>query len=357
MKGHIETGAKALGVFLVSAALAAAQVNGLSASPTQSQAANNANYSTQKPAVGPGAVNYVEGNVSLNGRTLNSRSVGEAVLGAGSQLSTQDGYTEVLLTPGAFLRVGNNSDVQMLSSGLANTQVELTRGTALVEVDQLIKGTGLGVNLNGASARIDKKGLYAFNADDGQVRVLDGKTTVENDGRSKTIGKHDQISLTGEQAWKKQSFDEDAVKAQPLYVWSKARSQDMAEANMSFASNSAAYSTAGPGWYWDPYLSAYGFWPIAGSMYSPFGFGFYSPAYFGGFYGGGYYGGGYYGRPGYWHGHGYGYGWRGRPGPARVGGVNARVGGFSRGASGFHGGGVTRGGVGGAIGHGGGGHR
>jgi hypothetical protein len=34
---------------------------------------------------------------------------------------------------------------------------------------------------------------------------------------------------------------------------------------------------AGPGWYWNPYWSMYGFIPGDGIWYSPFGWPFYSP--------------------------------------------------------------------------------
>jgi len=38
------------------------------------------------------------------------------------------GKAEILLTPGAFLRVGGDSAVKMISPGLTNTQVEVQRG-------------------------------------------------------------------------------------------------------------------------------------------------------------------------------------------------------------------------------------
>ncbi|MBV8807880.1 MAG: hypothetical protein JO033_04325 [Acidobacteriaceae bacterium] len=52
----------------------------------------------------------------------------------------------------------------------------------------------------------------------------------------------------------------------------------------------------GPGWYWDPFWSGYAFLPASGFVYSPFGWGFYSPGFVYaaplhyGFYGHRYYG-------------------------------------------------------------------
>src|ERR1700751_3165003 len=88
----------------------------------------------------PGALNYVEGQASMGAQTLSQRSVGSAILQPNEVLTTTPGgKAEILLTPGAFLRVGGNSAVRMISPGLTNTQVEVQRGDAQVEVDQIFK--------------------------------------------------------------------------------------------------------------------------------------------------------------------------------------------------------------------------
>jgi hypothetical protein len=277
----------------------------------------------------PGTVNYTEGQVLFNNRPLQAGA--RVVLQPGQTLATgANGFAEVLLTPGAFLRVGHNSDVRLAASGLAATTVQLDRGAAMLEVDQMIKGTNLAVTLNGATAQITKKGLYNFNADQQAVLVLDGKADVREATGNKTIGKGDELQLASAKPLKSRGFDEKAVKSDSLYVWSEARSQYESQANVSLAQNVAAYGGwYGPGWYWDPYSSFYAYLPADGFLYSPFGWGFYSPAFIG------YYGVpfGYYGRFGGWHG-----AWHGR-----VGGVSARVNGFHghpaagfRGGTGFH---------------------
>ncbi len=369
MKGQTKPGWKAITLLLACAALGAAQVNSLSA-PTAPLQDQNGNYAAHPAAapVGPGAVNYVEGQVLLNGQTLSSGSVGSAALKPGQLLETNNGYVEILLTPGAFLRVGNNSQVRLPSAGLADTSVELVQGSGMLEVDQLIKGTNLTVEMSNTTTQIEKKGLYNFDASQGAIRVLDGKAKVIESTRSQTLGKHDQVLLASDHPLKRRSFDENLVKNEPLYVWSRARSEDESRASLTAASNAGLYAAAGPGWYWDPYMNYYGFWPVAGALYSPFGWGFYSPAYFG-FYGG-YYGGGY--SPGW-----YGHRWTRNSWHGRVGGVNARVGGsrsafhgsrfhgslgrshssgFHGSVGGFHGGGFHSGGFGGGS-HAGGGHR
>src|SRR5579863_7878619 len=73
----------------------------------------------------PGTVNYVEGQASVDNQPLSSTSVGSTQLQAGQTLETQSGgKVEVLLTPGVFLRVDDNSTIKMVKAGLADTEVE-----------------------------------------------------------------------------------------------------------------------------------------------------------------------------------------------------------------------------------------
>src|SRR3954470_7931031 len=83
----------------------------------------------------PGTVNYVEGQVSLNGRKVSSVQNGSATLGANQVLSVDSGKAEILLTPGTFVRVGDGSAVRMVSATLSNPQLEVVRGQAMIEVD------------------------------------------------------------------------------------------------------------------------------------------------------------------------------------------------------------------------------
>jgi hypothetical protein len=105
-------------------------------------------------------------------------AVGSVVLEKDQLLTTQVGKVEVLLTPGVFLRLGENSSVKMVSPDLANTRVELQKGRTLVEVIQIRKENDLRIDQIGASTRILKIGLYDFDADHAQVRVFKGSAEV-----------------------------------------------------------------------------------------------------------------------------------------------------------------------------------
>jgi len=245
-------------------------------------------------------------------------------VGPNGVIATTDGYAEVLLTPGAFLRIGHNSEAQLVSAGLAGVNVELTQGSAMVEAADIVKGTTLDFTVNGVPVQIEKKGLYSFDATDRAIRVLDGKADVQQAERTITLKKGDELALNGEA--KKHDFDRKAEEKQPLYVWSRVRSQDEAQANLHTANLIVAGgSWYGPGWYWDPLWASYAFMPGAGIMYSPFGWGYYSPAFYG-----------YWGGPAIYPRYG-GY-YRGFAG-GHVAGIGAmHAGGGFRAGGGFHGG-------------------
>jgi hypothetical protein len=323
MKGHIRTSWKITVALLASAAFGFGQAGSMSVR-SGSVAPNTTAVKTVSHAqqVGPGTVNYVEGQASVDGQQISASASGGTALKAGQMLDTgNNGYVEVLLTPGAFLRLGNNSQIRVLQAGLVNTTVELDRGTALVEADQLIKDSHLAFVVHGNTTEIEKKGLYEFDANQQAIRVLDGKAKVSEPAGVKTIGKNDQLLFASAKPLKPNDFDKNAIKAEPLFVWSEARSADESQANVSTANyvmaNGGWY---GPGWYWDPYWSFYAFLPADGFLYSPFGWGFYSPAYL-------YAYGPYIGYPGFAYRGLYGYrGFHGHVG--HVGGVAGRIAGY-----------------------------
>lgn len=282
----------------------------------------------------PGMLNYVEGQASVDGQPVTVKSVGSVQLGPNQVLETGPGRAELLLTPGIFLRIGDNSAVRMISPNLTGTQVEVLRGEALVEANDVLKESNIQVLLGGSSTRLMKPGLYVFNAYSGQVSVLDGKAIVQAGDQKVELGKGHMVALA---TFKKHGFDTKVVEQQdPLYAWSRIRSEYDAEAAMQSASTIVPGGPGwwGPeaGWYWNPYWDMYAFLPGDGFLYGAFGWPYYSPGFI-------------YGHPGF--GYGYGFGGRGFAGRGFAGGGFARGGavaaaphfGGGFGGGGFHGGG------------------
>ncbi len=249
----------------------------------------------------PGTVNYVEGQAYIGGQPLDHNSIGKTVLEAGQSVSTQAGKAEVLLTPGVFLRVGSNSSVQMLADGLTNTELKLTQGHAMVEVDDIYPQNNLRIVEGDATARMLKPGLYDFNLRQQETRVFDGQAIVQDgDKEIKLKGGH-ELAVSPDAPAKAEGFKKKTYETGDLYNWSSLRSSYLAEANVDEANLlldggwggwwGAGFWGPGwgwGGWGWDPWFGAYTFMPWGGIDYSPFGWGFYSPGlvYRAPFYGG-----------------------------------------------------------------------
>ena len=283
----------------------------------------------------------------LNGQPIavNTR----ATLAQGQTIATANGKAEVLLTPGVFVRLGENSSMTMVSPDLTKTEVQLNSGRAEVEVDQIYKQNDLLIDEGSSQTKLLDHGLYAFDADTPALRVFDGKAAVspsEDATKWVTVKGGHQFALNGATA-KTTDFDrKEVATADPLYNWGKLRSEYLGQANLNLAEEYAGAPGFYPGWSWDPALYSYTWMPGNGLFWNPYGFGFYSPYYV---YGGGFIYPGYV-RGGFSHG---GYGFHGGTGfhgayaaPAGRGfsGRGFAGGGFhgNSAGGGFHGGGVRR---------------
>jgi len=267
----------------------------------------------------PGTVNYVEGQASLEGQALSSGSVGNTDMQPGQVIATANGKVEILLTPGIFLRLGENSTLEMVSTDLTHTEVRLQRGRANVEVNQIYKQNTILIDFANGQTQLLKNGLYAFDANDSTVRVFDGKAAVypghdlQSNIKPIEVKGGRQLVLNGEPT-KPQRFDKDQAKTTDLYKWSSLRSAYLGDANIDLASQYAGYGSFRPGWYWAGGPFGYTWLPGNGLYWNTFGYGFYSPYYL---YGGGFV---YPGRGFYGSGRGYVYPGRGyvRPGSGYV---------------------------------------
>jgi hypothetical protein len=235
----------------------------------------------------PGTINYVEGQASIAGQALDAKAIGTAELRPGQSLDTQSGKAEMLLTPGAFLRLGDNSSLTMLSPSLTDMEVGLDKGRAFVEVAEIHPENNLVITERGGTVRILKTGLYEFDADHSLVRVYEGEAVVPQGNRDVTVKDKHQLVLGGG-SQNAEKFNEEQVQ-DDLYRWSSLRSSYTAEANVDRAQNYSLGGWYATGWDWDPYFDCYTYIPGDGVFYSPFGWGFYSPFYVGwapfGFYG------------------------------------------------------------------------
>lgn len=230
----------------------------------------------------PGSINYVEGEAFIGTSPLNVSSISTLELGRGQSVTTRTGKVEILLTPGVFLRLADNSSLKMILPDLANTEVQLDKGRAMVEVIDIHKENNIRIDQKGASTKLLKKGLYDFDADRAEIRVFKGSVQVNAGNRKVALGADKTVILDGSnlkpQHFEIRQYEDD------FYRWCALRSGYLSEASIDVG---RTYIGPGPGWYgpgwygfgwyWDPWFGVYTFLPADGIFYGPFGWGFYSP--------------------------------------------------------------------------------
>jgi hypothetical protein len=146
-------------------------------------------------AARPGSINYVEGEASIAEGPLTASAIGALELEGTQSIATQAGKVEILLTPGVFLRLADDSSVRMILPNLTSTEMRLERGRALVEVVDIHNENDIRIDQNGASTQLLKVGLYDFDADHNEVRVFMGSAQVTVGDRKMTLNSSQKVAL------------------------------------------------------------------------------------------------------------------------------------------------------------------
>lgn len=341
-----------------------------------------------------GVINWVEGNVFLNEQPYVMQPSQFGEVKENMVLRTEAGRAEVLLPPGVFFRVAENTSFKMISNRLIDTRVELLKGSGIIEIDDLAKEANVTVVARDATITLNKAGLYRFDSEPAQLKVFKGTADVALHGDTVSVPAGKMMTLTGTVASVEKFNVEDT---DSFDHWSRRRGALLADANISAAKqanttySSPGYSSPGSGgsilygginpcygggyggygpyaqpwgtWGYNPYYGFGTYVPCQGSFMSPYGFAFWSPLMaYNAFYSpnplyrfnnsgngitrvGGVLGG--YSAPGR-------RGFAGAtPAPAAGGGLSGNGGAVSRGGGGIGGGAGSS--MGGVAGHGGGG--
>jgi hypothetical protein len=245
-----------------------------------------------------GVVQSVDGSVFLNGQPVQQKFGQFPEIKENQEFRTEEGRAEILLTPGAFLRMGENSSIRMVSNKLTDTRVEVLSGSVMVECDEVQKNEAkdnvIMLLYKGNTMLLQKHGLYRVDADPSRFQVLEGEAIVKGESGQVTLKSGKQTGLNG--VLMAENFDKKA--ADDLYLWSSQRSSYLAKASassaMSLHNSGGSYSP----WQFNPMFGMFTYVPYGGIAYSPFGWGFWSPysvlnSYYSPLYGYGYGAGGY----------------------------------------------------------------
>ena len=142
-----------------------------------------------------GLVHYTEGEVKIGEQSASPNNGIFQSLANGKELSTTEGRAEMLLGPGQFVRLNENTTVRMVSNKLEATRLEVVRGSVMVEIVDMDKGAPVTIGFGANTIDLRKAGLYRIDADQSRVRVYEGEAVVLGNGQSVTAKKGKEVSL------------------------------------------------------------------------------------------------------------------------------------------------------------------
>jgi FecR-like protein len=238
-----------------------------------------------------GGINAITGEASVHskGETDWQQLSITDDLNAGDRVRTaNDGRVEILLNPGSYLRVGGNSEVELSNNTLANLEVRLLRGTAIVEAtgaDDL----ELNINISTPHTKlaIVQQGLYRLNVvpGDGTELIVRKGRVILSDTHTKVKGGN-KVVFSATNVTVAKLTKEEKKNKEDVEVWSKQRAETLAKANRHINNRmlNSAFASFND---WDPFSrSSLGLWFYNGRAgcftFLPFYYGLGSP--YGGYY-------------------------------------------------------------------------
>ena len=234
-----------------------------------------------------GVVNRVEGEVDYrrDGRSWARLAAREELqdydrirTGAGSR-------AEILLNPGAYLRLSENAELVITDTETNRVEVFLSKGSAIVEAS--IVAGWIGVSTPGSGFAIVKSGLYRFNvSEDGKSEILARKGLLLIEGSKIDIGGGKYlVGGTRLKEGKQAVVGDNGPYISPLAnkkaqdefdLWSRERARTIIAANKRLPIRDMLrripIGMLSNVWVYDRLLGCYTFLPGFYDLYSPYGY-------------------------------------------------------------------------------------
>jgi hypothetical protein len=235
-----------------------------------------------------GGINVVAGSVMVkrDGQESQLLTSNDNLVSNDVVTTARGGRIEILLNPGSYVRLAENSEFVLVDNSLDNLLIRLNRGSAIIEATGA-RGIDLRIPVVTDQQRVTIRqgGIYRFDVSAGVTKVLIRKGRVElGEDPSKVVKSGHKLIFTGVTTDtaklagdEKDEFDE----------WSKTRGETLARANgrlstrsinefRSLASLNEPSSLGQRGlWAWSPFANCYTFLPFYDGWTSPYG-GYYS---------------------------------------------------------------------------------
>jgi hypothetical protein len=188
-----------------------------------------------------GGINFVSGNVMVvrQGTSTDQTLMDQDNLESGDVVTTgMGGRVEVLLNPGSYMRIAENSEFEMTDTSLDHLRIKLLRGSAIIEV--------VGMDDTELSLRVDtpqtyavivKHGLYRFNVLQSgatEVMVRKGRALV---GATAQVIKGGKMVVVSRSSMTEVAKIDKRVK-DSLELWSRDRAEYLASINRRLPSSS-----------------------------------------------------------------------------------------------------------------------
>lgn len=239
-------------------------------------------------SVKAGKVNHVEGKVSVDKKAGKSGVLlkGDSLEIADKVTTANDGRAEILLNPGSYLRLAENSQFEFVKTDLDNLEVKLTKGSAILEViTNRDEGFLVTVNFSNQKASILTSGIYRFDVESNEkakVEVWKGKLKIGENTQILKSGNQIAFNGTTSTVAKFDRDDKDAFE-----IWSKQRAKEISALNAKLEKENlrnsllrsysqrpfSLYNSYGL-WVFDARTGTYCFLPFGFWGRSPYGYGF-----------------------------------------------------------------------------------
>ena len=194
-----------------------------------------------------GLIQFTDGVVFLDSDVLRTSPGRFPQMKEGSELRTLTGHAELILTPGVFLRMGDESAIRMVANDLADTRVRFVTGSVIVDANSLAPKTSVTVIKGDYQIQVLDEGRYRFNSQPPELRVESGKAVVLFEGKSLEVTAKHISPLNGQLTAK---LDDGGIK-DALEHWDQTRSDSVAQSNQE-AQNTKDLATAIDDWQNDP---------------------------------------------------------------------------------------------------------
>ncbi len=242
-----------------------------------------------------GFVNRAEGKVFIMRADSEDNTKGRVSLGTqmrdGDSIVTEaESFAEILLSPGSYLRLNENSEVRALSTSLTEIRFEIVKGAAITEVatateqvSTINKTSPLEIVTPHGTVSIAKDGLYRFDPIDTNtlVQVRQGELFIGDRnqflaGKATKVGRGNAVKLNGSPVSKSEIAKVNKDVSDRFDAWSFNRANTLMAANISALRRSRTMNSLSYGWMYDSLYNCYTFIPRNGMWYSPYGFGFFN---------------------------------------------------------------------------------